>query len=406
MSRLGTLLNDYANKRVRTLIALHSGTSADGIMAALMRVEGSQDTARATLVRWQGFPYPSAFREKLVELFARETATVPKFGQAHFYLGELFAQAAHSIAAEAGVGIEAVDGIVCSGQITFHIRRGQDARDRWLGAEEIPAALDTGEGTVIAERTGRPVVTNMRSRDMAAGGQGNPLVVYGDWVLFRHPTLARTVLNIGGIANPTILPPGARLDQVRAFDTGPGNMIIDALIHRLSNGREDYDAGGMRANRGRVDLALLDWLMTHEYVRRRPPKTTGREVFGRPMTESLLRWIGGRAIAEDDLIATVTAFSAESIAHNYREFVLPEQRVDEVLVCGGGAHNRTLLRMLRERLAPIRVGTVADAEIPVDAREVTCVGIIGNETLLGEPGNVPSATGARRRVVMGQITPP
>jgi anhydro-N-acetylmuramic acid kinase len=406
MSRLGALLDQYASKRVRTLVALHSGTSADAIMAALLQVEGSQETARATLVRCQAFPYPAAFREKLVELFARETATVPKFGQAHFYLGELFAQAANKIASAAGDGIAAVDGIICSGQITFHVRRGQDARDRWLGAEEIPAALDTGEGTVIAERTGRLVVTNMRSRDVAAGGQGNPLVVYGDWVLFRHPTLARTVLNIGGIANPTILPPGADLDQVRAFDTGPGNMLIDALIRRLTDGREAYDAGGARAAQGQVDHALLDWLMTHEYVRRPPPKTTGREVFGRPMMEALLQRIADQTIAPDDLLATVTAFTAESIGYNYRAFVLPEQRVDEVLVCGGGAHNLTLMRMLRERLAPIRVSTVADAGVPVEAREVTCVGIIGNETLLGEPGNVPSATGAARRVVMGQITPP
>ncbi|MBI4280406.1 MAG: anhydro-N-acetylmuramic acid kinase, partial [Armatimonadetes bacterium] len=167
MSRLATLLRRYADTPTRTLIALHSGTSADGIMAALLRVSGSQETARAEVVRFRGFSYPAAFREKLVELFARETSTVPKFGQAHFYLGELFAQAAHGLAREAGVAMEAVDAIVCSGQITFHIRRGQDARDRWIGDAEIPAALDTGEGTVIAERTGRLVVTNMRSRDMA-----------------------------------------------------------------------------------------------------------------------------------------------------------------------------------------------------------------------------------------------
>jgi len=404
--KLAALLRTYAEKPTRTLIALHSGTSADGIMAALLRIQGSQETARAQLVTFRGFPYPAEFREKLVELFARETATVPKFGQAHFYLGELFAQAALDMAGQAGIGIEAIDAIVCSGQITFHIRRGQDPRDLWIGNAEIPAALDTGEGTVIAERTGRPVITNMRSRDMAAGGQGNPLVVYGDWVLFRHPALARAVLNVGGIANPTVLPAAARLDQVRAFDTGPGNMIIDALIHHFSEGREDYDPGGARAGRGTVAPALLTWLMTHEYVRRAPPKTTGREVFGPPMTEALLQHLKGQTLAPEDVLATVTAFTAESVAYNFREFVLPHQPLDEVLICGGGAHNATLMQMLKERLAPIRVGTVAEAGIPVDAREVACVGIIGNETLLGEPGNVPSATGAARRVVMGQITPP
>jgi anhydro-N-acetylmuramic acid kinase len=406
LSRLSSLLDAYCRKPVRTLVALHSGTSADGITAAVLQVGGSQETAHATLVHYDTFPYPAAFRDKLVELFARETATVPKFGQAHVYLGERFAEAAHAVADRAGIGSANVDAIVCSGQITFHVRHGQDPRDRWLGDQEIPAALDTGEGTVIAERTGRLVVTNMRSRDMAAGGQGNPLVVYGDWVLFRHPTLSRTVLNIGGIANPTLLPAGARLEQVRAFDTGPGNMLIDALVGRFTGGRERYDAGGRRAARGAVDEGLLEWLMTHEYVRRRPPKTTGREVFGRPMLQALLERVHGKDVSSDDLLATVTAFTAASIGYNYRAFVLPAQPVDEVLVCGGGAHNATLMRMLRDRLAPIRVGTVADAGIPVDAREVTCVGIIGNETLLGEPGNVPSATGAARGVVMGQITPP
>ncbi len=406
MSKLAALLQRYAEKSTRSLIALHSGTSADGIMAALLRIQGSQETARAKLVTFRGFPYPVEFREKLVELFARETATVPKFGQAHFYLGELFARAALDIAGQAGIGIDAIDAIACSGQITFHIRRGQDPRDKWIGNAEIPAALDTGEGTVIAERTGRPVITNMRSRDMAAGGQGNPLVVYGDWVLFRHPRLARTVLNIGGIANPTVLPPGARLDQVTAFDTGPGNMLIDAMVRHLTEGREEFDVGGIRASQGKVDLDLLNWLMAHEYVRRSPPKTTGREVFGRPMTEALLKRIEGRGLSPSDLLATVTAYTAESIAYNYRTFILPTLGIDEVLVCGGGAHNATLVRMLQERLDPIRVGTTAEAGIPIEAREVTCVGIIGNETMLGEAGNVPSATGASRRVIMGQITPP
>lgn len=406
MSKLATLLQRYAEKTTRTLIALHSGTSADGIMAALLRIQGTQETAKAELVIYRSFPYPAEFRAKLVELFARETATIPKYGQAHFYLGELFAQAATALANAAGVRMEAIDAIVCSGQITFHIRRGQDARDRWIGDVEIPAAVDSGEGTVIAERTGRPVVSNMRSRDMAAGGQGNPLVVYGDWVLFRHAERARAVLNIGGIANPTVLPRAARLDQVRAFDTGPGNMLIDAMMRHFTSGQEEFDAGGARAARGRVDRDLLERLMTHEYVRRSPPKTTGREVFGRPMTEALLPWLEGRPLSPADVLATVTAFSAESIAYNFRAFILPSEPVDEVLVCGGGAHNTTLMQMLQERLSPIRVGTTLEAGIPVDAREVTCVGVIGNETLLGEPGNVPSATGASRRVVMGQITPP
>lgn len=406
MAKLATLLRLYAEKAERSVIALHSGTSADGIMAALLRVSGSQETATATLIRYRAFPYPAEFREKLAELFARETATVPKYGQAHFWLGELFAEAAVVLATEARVPIDAVDAIVCSGQITFHVRRGQDARDQWIGGKEIPAALDAGEGTVIAERTGRPVITNMRSRDMAAGGQGNPLVVYGDWVLFRHPQRARMVLNIGGIANPTVLPRSARLDQVTAFDTGPGNMLIDAMVRHFTGGRQEYDEDGTLALQGTVNRAVLDWLMTHEYVRRPPPKTTGREVFGRPMTEAVLREIAGRALSSADVVATMTTFTAESIAYNYRTFILPTQPVDEVLVCGGGAHNRTLMNILAERLIPLPIGTVADAGVPVGAREVMCVGIIGNETMLGEAGNVPSATGASRRVVMGQITPP
>jgi anhydro-N-acetylmuramic acid kinase len=356
------------------------------------------------LVKHLTYDYPSNVQSRLFEVFNPDLATVSKICQAHFLLGELLAKAAQAVVAEAGLSMDEVDAVASSGQIVYHVRLGQDPGEIWIDDEVIPSALDLGEGTVLAERTGRVCVTNMRSRDMVVGGQGNPLVTYGDWVLFRHPKVTRAIQNIGGIANPTILPAGGDIRGVKAFDTGPGNMLIDGIVARKTEGRLKYDAGGALAARGRVYEPLLDELMQHPYIRRRPPKTAGRELFGAHFIDRVISRATELSLSLEDMVATATALTAESIAYNYREFVFPEHKVDEVLLCGGGSLNKTLVEMLAQHLEPIPIETVEKCGIPVEAREVVCVGIIANETLLGRPGNVPSATGASRPVVMGQVT--
>jgi len=399
-------LIDYCQKDKRRVIGLHSGTSADGVATALVEISGCKLNTQLKLLKYENYEYPVEIREKLLELFSREKSTVEKICQANFILGELFADAAIRITKKAKLELSDIDAIGTSGQYLYHVREGQNPEDVWIGEKEIPSCLDLVSSTTVAERTGITVVSNLRSRDIVVKGQGNPLVTYGDWVLFCHPTKSRAIQNIGGIANPTVIPAGASINEVFAFDTGPGNMVIDAITRYVTNGKMAYDKNGEIASKGRVNKRLLDKLMQHPYIRKRPPKTTGREVFGERFTNQILQWAKDMRIKEEDLVATVTAFTAESIAWNYNAFIKPRIKLDEVILSGGGVYNKTLVQMLREKLYPLRIITIEECiGIPILAREVVAVTIITNETLLGNPGNVPNATGAEKAVILGEITP-
>jgi anhydro-N-acetylmuramic acid kinase len=279
--------------------------------------------------------------------------------------------------------------------------------------------------------TGVTTVADFRVGDMAAGGQGAPLVPYADWALFTHPTRARIVQNIGGIGNLTFLPPRAELDDVVAFDTGPGNMLIDAVVAQLTGGRMIFDRDGRLAARGTVSERLLGNMMSHPYLAKRPPKTTGREEFGEEYVRHIMEWAGrshhgkpvpkigaerqfrptgkGRErLRDEDIVATATAFTAASIANAYERFVFPEldagrRSALQVILGGGGAKNPTLRRMLAERLGGAELLTHEDFGLANAAKEALAFAILAHETLLGHPGNVPAATGARRPVVLGKI---
>jgi anhydro-N-acetylmuramic acid kinase len=384
------LLARYAGKATRTVVGLMSGTSADGIDAALCRVSGSGESLRAELIGFRCFPYEPGFRGELMALFTPE-APVGGVTRMNVLLGERFAQAALDLMAEHGVASAEVDLIASHGQTICH-----------LPAEH--ATLQIGEPAVLAERTGVLVVADFRPRDMAAGGQGAPLVPYADYALFRSPTKTRAIQNIGGIANVTLLPAGGTVDDIVAFDTGPGNMVLDALVTRLSGGAQTYDRDGAWAARGAVEEALLAGLMQHPFLARRPPKSTGREEFGAACAEALL----ARAahLRPEDLLATATAFTARSIAAAYRDFIGPQHRVDEVILGGGGSYNATLRRMLAEQLAESVVCTHEDFGINGEAKEALAFALLGNETVLGRPSNVPSATGAAHPAILGTIVLP
>ncbi len=249
---------------------------------------------------------------------------------------------------------------------------------------------------MIAEETGLPVVSNFRARDMAAGGEGAPLVPLVDWLLFRVPGRVRACLNLGGIANVTLL--SERLDAVRAFDLGPANMPLDAVVAAWTRGAERFDRDGVRAAAGRVDARLLDELMAHPFLALPPPKSTGREAFGAIFVRPLLSRFAGR---EADLLATLTRFVAEAVADGLRRFV--SQRVAEVLVSGGGARNQTLMAALQEVLAPAAVRSLEEVGMDPDAKEAVAFAVLANETLFGHPGNLPRATGAAGPRVLGKI---
>jgi anhydro-N-acetylmuramic acid kinase len=363
-----------------------SGTSADGIDAALVEIEGAGETTRARLLAFLTHPYDADLRARV--LGAGEVLTAELL-DLHYRLGEEFAAAALRVLEPARRQGLAVHLVGSHGQTVRH-------RPRAGGPGGRAATLQIGEPAVIAERTGLPVVADFRPRDVAAGGEGAPLVPLVDWLLFRAGGRVRACLNLGGIANVTVL--DAAVERVRAFDLGPANMPLDAVVAAWTHGAEPFDRDGARAATGRIDAGLLAELLAHPFLALPPPKSTGRETFGRPFVEPLLVRFRGR---EADLLATLTRFVADGVADGLRRFGPP--RLEEVLVSGGGARNRTLMAALADGLAPAAVRSVEAVGMDPDAKEAMAFAVLANETLFGHPGNLPGATGAAGPRVLGKI---
>jgi len=357
---------------------LMSGTSADGIDVALVEIRGR----RFRVIDCWTVPYPRRVRRAVLE-----ARTVADIARLHFLLGELYAAAVAR-------GPRRPDLVASHGQTVHHEGRPV----KFLG-RRVASTLQIGSAAVIAERLGVAVVSDFRPRDIAAGGQGAPLVPYVDYLLFRHPRRGRVALNIGGIANITAIPPAAAPTEVLAFDTGPGNMVIDALASKATGGRLTYDRNGRLAARGRINRQLLHELAREPYFRRKPPKSAGREQFGENFVKRLLA--GGFPL--EDLIATVTALTAVSVADAIRRFV--PFAVDEMIVSGGGAHNPQIMKHLAALLPGVAIATSADFGIDVDAKEAIAFALLGYETWRRRPANLPSATGAAHPVILGDITP-
>jgi anhydro-N-acetylmuramic acid kinase len=370
----------------RRVVGLISGTSADGIDAALVEVSGAGEATRVRVLDFRTRPFDPDLRARVLAL---GEARAEELLRAHYALGEEFARAALDVMATARrQGVE-VDLIGSHGQTARHHPRAADAGGR-------AATLQLAEPAVIAERTGVPVVADFRPRDVAAGGEGAPLVPLVDWLLFRRVGATRACLNLGGIANVTVVT--ERADSVRAFDLGPANMPMDAVVQAWTGGAETFDRDGARAAAGRVDPGLVAELMRHPYLGLPPPKSTGREAFGDVFVAPLLRHYAGR---EADLLASLTRFVAESVAAGIRQWV-PEP-IEEVLVSGGGARNRTLMAELGAALAPVPVRSLAAVGVDPDAKEAVAFAILANETLFGRPGNLPGATGAAGPRVLGKL---
>jgi anhydro-N-acetylmuramic acid kinase len=369
----------------RLVIGLLSGTSADGTDAALCAIDGSDETTRLTVRAFVSTPFDRPLRERIFRL---SQADASELCDLDVLLGEAFAAAARAVCEAGGARLEEVDLIGSHGQTAVHHPRS---------AGRLGATLQIGEAAVIAERTGCPVVSDFRVRDVAAGGEGAPLVPLVDHLLFRAPGRRRALQNIGGIANVTLV--GERIADIVAFDNGPGNMPIDAVARAASGGLEAFDRDGVRGARGAIDAALLTELHRHPYLALPPPKTTGREDFGKDFVYPLLGRYEGRL---DDLLATLTRFTAETIARSYRE-VLPVVP-DEVYVSGGGALNPTLMRHLVELLAPIPVSSTSVLGVDPEAKEAIAFAVLANQTLFGAAGNVPAVTGASGPRVLGKIS--
>jgi len=375
------------------VVGLMSGTSADGTDAAVVRLDGAPPALDWQVLGHTHIEHPAGLREEIFACFRPATGSVDRLCRLNFALGRAFGAAALVAIAEVGLEPSDADLIGSHGQTLWHIPSGCDA-----------STLQLGEPAVIAEITGLPVVANFRTRDVAAGGQGAPLVAYVDRLLLTHPTRTRAAQNIGGIANVTYLPALARTDQVPfAFDTGPGNMLIDDAAGRASGGVLHFDRDGALAARGRVDEDLLGELLADAYFAQPPPKTTGRERFGEQLGAEIWRRALASGTEVSDVVATVTALTAESIARAYRDF-LPEMP-DQVIASGGGTRNPTLMAMLRERLPGVDVVTSDLVGLDPEAKEAVAFAVLAYETWHHRPANMPAATGADHPVILGSITP-
>lgn len=377
--------------RPRRLVGLMSGTSLDGIDAVLVEVAGGIpfDTLRV-----EGFltrPFTSSERARIAELL-QSHVSLPALLTANVWLGELFAETALQVIAAAGLVPDKVDAIASHGQTIWHLPPQGSTPG---------ATMQIGEPSVIAQRTGVLTVADFRPRDMADGGQGAPLVPFADHLLFPHVDRAIAVQNIGGIGNVTWLPRGGDPDGILAFDTGPGNMVIDAVVEHY--GRGAFDRDGAIAAAGQVNQPLLHELLLDDYFCLPPPKSTGREHFGAAYVAAVIARAEHLGLSVEETVATVTALTANSIARAYRDF-LPET-VDQVILGGGGSYNHTLRRMIAECLPGILVNVHEDVGISGEAKEAIAFALLGYATLCAVPNNVPSATGAATPVIMGKIIP-
>jgi anhydro-N-acetylmuramic acid kinase len=378
-----------------------SGTSADGINVALVQLSArGRGRPRHTLLAHEEYPFPAPVRRAILEMMNAELARVADLARLNFLLGELYAEAVAKTARKHRVKLDLVG---CHGQTLYH----QGMAQRFLG-RKLAVTWQTGEGAVIAARLSVPVVSDFRTADVAAGGKGAPLVPFLDYFLYRDQHVARIAQNIGGIANLTAIPAGASLQEVLAFDAGPGNMVIDAAMEELFGKR--YDRDGKVAASGRVLDAVVRKLVRAPFFRQKPPRTAGREEFGREYAGRFLQIC--RGASKPDVVATATALTARSIADSVRRFVLPKfagrrNRADQqMIVSGGGSKNPTLMGMLRAEITPMGISLHFSDEfgLPAEAKEAVAFALLAHETWHRRPSNVPSATGAKRAAILGKIS--
>lgn len=384
----------------RYALGLMSGTSMNSVDAALIEIRGSADRPQVRLKAFGAFPYPTETRQALLRVASGKPTSAGEISTLNYRVGELFARAASAVCRRGGIETSQLFVIGSHGQTIFHQGpQPGSKRDPTVG----PAStLQIGEPAVIAERTRAVVVADFRAADIAAGGQGAPLVPMVDYLLLRGRRYGSIALNLGGIANLTAIPPAARMDEVFGFDTGPANMVIDGLVARLARGRKTYDTDGAWASRGEVIEPLLAKILRDPFFSRKPPKSAGREQFG---GEFLARFfLSQKKARPEDLLRTATELTARSIAQALDCFVLPRGSFHRLIVSGGGANNSFLMQRLRELLPSLTLLTSDDFGLPINAKEAIAFALLADRTLHGLPSNLPAVTGAKRSVVLGKIT--
>jgi anhydro-N-acetylmuramic acid kinase len=381
------------------VIGMMSGTSADGIDAALVRIEGAPPKIATRFEAHHHVGFPAAVRNAILRIANGAPTTTEEISQLNFLLGEEFAHAAIAACKKWRVPLSSIDLIGSHGQTIYH----QGAPTRFLGARRVASTLQIGEPSVIAARAGVLVIADFRPADMAVGGQGAPLVPFVDYLLYRDERRGRVALNIGGIANATIIPARARPRDVLAFDTGPGNMIVDGLVERATRGRSAFDRDARIAMRGQTLSALLDRMMRDPYLRKKPPKTAGREQFGQAYVRQIVAWGEKSRARMEDLIRTATVFTSLSIADALCRFVPRRVRIDELIVAGGGAKNPLMMAGLAALLPGVEIVPASELGLPAEAKEAFAFAVLAYEAYHGRANNLLSATGAKRPIAMGKL---
>ncbi|RLE54338.1 MAG: anhydro-N-acetylmuramic acid kinase [Candidatus Methanomethylicota archaeon] len=390
---------EIREKDEKLALGLMSGTSADGISTVIVKLKGNWTETKFKIIHYRTKKYPEKIRKEIFKIFQPETGKVDNICMMNFVLGEIFAEAALETIDEAGLKRTEIDFIASHGQTIHHMPKMKK-----IYTYMARSTLQIGEPSIIAERTGILTIADFRPRDIAAGGEGAPISAYADYILFRSKTKSRAVQNIGGIANVTYIPRNSKPEGIIAFDTGPGNMMIDGIIEYLTRGKMTFDENGKIAARGKVNCKLLEYLMEHPYLKRKPPKTTGRREFGRKYIIKVVKRAEKMNLNLEDILATITKYTAKTIAESYRRY-LPEIP-DETIIGGGGSHNKTLMKMLEEEIGDeTRIFRHEDFGIPAQAKEPLILTILANEAIHGHFNNIPSATGAKRKVLMGKIIP-
>lgn len=389
-------LSELMTKPCKRVIGLMSGTSADAVDAVLVQISGHGLSTKVTQESYVSIPFSEEVRAEILETARGTSGGSRRLCLLSARLGQLYLSACEALCEKAGVRLEEIDLVGCHGQTVYH----QPIPEQYLGAE-VTSTLQIGDPSLLCEKLHTVVVSDFRVRDVAAGGQGAPLVPYSEYLIYRSATEHVALQNIGGIGNITFLPAGGSLDDTTAFDTGPGNMLIDAVIAQMTNGTKRFDDGGRMAGQHPYSSALLKSLMADPYLAQRPPKTTGREYYGDAFLLRCKNQAQELGLSYGELLRTVTRYTAETIAHSVNAF-LPAMP-NRLIVGGGGSYNHTLMSDLRECLH-VQVMTNEDLGFDGDAKEAVAFAVLANETIHGCCNNVPTATGAAHPVIMGKIS--
>jgi anhydro-N-acetylmuramic acid kinase len=392
-------LYKLSQKKEKMVIGLMSGTSLDGVDAVLVKISGSGVKTKIDQLKFISFPFPAGLKEKLLENSSPGSGNVSDICRLNFLIAQIYADAVNMLLRKAKVNISSIDLIGSHGQTIHHLPN----KEKYFNYN-VASTLQIGDPSVIAKLTGITTIGDFRTGDVALGGQGAPLVPYFDYVMFHSPTVNRALLNIGGISNITILSKNGKSSDVIAFDTGPGNMLIDLFAKKYF--KVEYDKEGKIASSGTFNEELFNHLAAKDkYIKIKPPKSTGREYYGKYFLNELENKFN--QISKEDFLNTLTVYSAYAVYKNYDLFIKAECEVQELFVSGGGARNKFLIRHLKKYFgSKVKVKNVASLGISSDAKEAVCFALLANETLSGNPSNIPRVTGASKPTILGKISFP